>query len=284
MLFEEGDGQLIDGIAIGDEERFQDGIIQEVGAELLHGVIEGSGSGEGISFEADVAGNQEALGRAVDKDDIAPGAADTDIGFVAADGSRDFDGGVGCEWLESVGGGFGVVEDGLVGEGDVEYFFKSCGCFSGREAEVDKEGERQADDVGCGVGSGQVDGWSVGSGGMEFGQIEVGLSIEVGDFHLPGLLFSEVFLFGGEVANFLQAVWALCIDTFMDDVAFSDLVDLEFFGTVGAAVLNGFEFDPFEEGVVADFAEILATSAIVVIDIVRGGVTVGACDRCFHLG
>lgn len=57
-----------------------------------------------------------------------------------------------------VGGGFGVIEDGLVRDADIKDVLQNIGGFAGRDGEGDVEGEDEAEDVLGIVNSSNVDG------------------------------------------------------------------------------------------------------------------------------
>jgi hypothetical protein len=56
------------------------------------------------------------------------------------------------------GGGSGIIQHRLVGDGDTEYGSKDGSGLSGAQSKGDIEGEDEAEDIGCVVDSPQVDG------------------------------------------------------------------------------------------------------------------------------
>jgi hypothetical protein len=56
------------------------------------------------------------------------------------------------------GGSSGIIQHRLVGDGDTEYGSKDRSGLSGAQGKGDIEGEDKAEDIGCVVNSGQVDG------------------------------------------------------------------------------------------------------------------------------
>lgn len=56
------------------------------------------------------------------------------------------------------GGGSGIIQHRLVGDGDTEYGSKDGSGLPGAQGKGDVEGEDEAEGIGCVVDSGQVDG------------------------------------------------------------------------------------------------------------------------------
>lgn len=171
ILFCELMSELIDGVSVGDEEQMDEVIFQEAGMDFLDVLEESGPCGLGVAVQADVLAGDELLFGDIGEDDIAPCSGDTDVGFVHDEVMVDVDGGFLGEGAESEGGGFDVVEDGLVGEGDGIEVEESLFGFSCGEAELDVEVEDQADDGEGVVDSGEVDGghlWAVGFTAEQF--------------------------------------------------------------------------------------------------------------------
>ena len=112
-------GELVDGASVGDEEEFADAVLDEGRIDFLEVLPEGLGGVLGIAVEADGLSGDELLFRDVGEDDVAPFSGDSDVGFVADEIVLDVDGGILSKGEEPEGGGFDVVEDGLMGEGEL---------------------------------------------------------------------------------------------------------------------------------------------------------------------
>ena len=120
-------------VSIGDEGNFLVGVC---GTDSL---VHGDGGGQGFSVICDVIGrNRVFLGRCKQKDEGIL-ASNSDIGFIPGGFivNRTFEAHV--ELVAVVGCGFGVVEDGLVGDVDVEDDTHDVGGFTGTYGEGDEE-------------------------------------------------------------------------------------------------------------------------------------------------
>ncbi len=112
-------GQLVDGASIGDEEEFADAVLDEGRIDFLEVLPEGLSGVLGIAVEADGLSGDELLFRDIGEDDVAPSSGDSDVSFVGDEVVLDVDGGILSKGEEPEGGGFDVVEDGLMGDGEL---------------------------------------------------------------------------------------------------------------------------------------------------------------------
>lgn len=71
-----------------------------------------------------------------------------------------------------IGGGFGVVEDGLVRDTDIKDVLKNERSFSGADGEGDVEGQDEAKDVLRVVDPPDIDEWFEGAGMNEVCSLE----------------------------------------------------------------------------------------------------------------
>jgi hypothetical protein len=121
-------------------------------------------AGKGLSGVSHmVGGDLQALGS--DKEeDIVVFSHDLDVGFItcAYRINRSLTGPVKAMTIK--GGGSGIIQHRLVGEGDTEYRSKNGSGLPGAQGKGDIEGEDEAKDIGCVIDSRQVDGGVLRSG------------------------------------------------------------------------------------------------------------------------
>ena len=98
---------------------------------------------------------------------------DTQGGFVAE-----------IESVAVVSGTLGVVEDGLIAEGHAEDLRQHLSGLAGREGKGDVEGQDQPQHIGRSMNAGQVDGRSIGSGGVQLSGLKVVFPILVAGLEL----------------------------------------------------------------------------------------------------
>jgi len=150
---EEVDACGIGRVAIGDQDKSLVGIC---GAD---GFFHGNNSREGVPGVGQVVGGDfEALGRD-EEEDIVMFSQDLDVGFIP---SADFINGSLMGQVKAMaieGGGGGVVQYGLIGDGEGEHGAQHEGGLSGTEGKRDIKGEDQAEDIRGVVDSGQIGGW-----------------------------------------------------------------------------------------------------------------------------
>lgn len=85
-----------------------------------------------------------------------------------------------------IGGGFSVVEDGLVRDADIEDVLQDEGGFSGADGEGDVEGQDEAEDVLGVVNSVNVDVRFEWAGVNKFCGLEQVFTVCVAEFELRG--------------------------------------------------------------------------------------------------
>ena len=88
-----------------------------------------------------------------------------------------------------VGGGFGVVQDGLVRDADIKDVLQDEGGFSGADGEGDVEGQDKSQDVLGVVDSSDVDERFERSGVKEISRLEQEFVIRVAEFELGRFYF-----------------------------------------------------------------------------------------------
>jgi hypothetical protein len=82
------------------------------------------------------------------------------------------------------GGSGGIIQHRLVGDGDTEYRSKDRRCLSGAQGKGDIKGKDEAEDIGCVVDSGQVDGRMLGPGMGKLAGLVMIFPILIADFEL----------------------------------------------------------------------------------------------------
>jgi hypothetical protein len=88
------------------------------------------------------------------------------------------------EVMTVVGGGLGVIEDGLIADGHCEDLAEHLGGFASGQGKGDMEGQDQAQQIRTAVNAGQVDGGRVRSGRMKLKGLEVILPVLITQFEL----------------------------------------------------------------------------------------------------
>lgn len=101
-----------------------------------------------------------------------PFADDFDIGFITGGGVIHGAFELQIEAVAVIGGGLGVIEDGLVRDGDIKDALHDIGGFAGRDGEGDVEGEDEAKDVLRVMDSSNVDERFDGPGVCKFCRLE----------------------------------------------------------------------------------------------------------------
>ena len=190
-------GQLVDGASVGDEEEFADAVFDEGRIDFLEVLPEGLGGVLGIAVEADGLSGDELLFGDVGEDDVTPSSGDTDVSFVGDEVVLDVDGGILGKGEEPEGGGFDVVEDGLMGDRELVEVLEDLLDLSGGLAELDVVVEDDGDDGDGGMDFGQVHGGLDGEIGIGFEEFCGGFAEDVIDLDEVGISFSELFFVVG---------------------------------------------------------------------------------------
>ena len=135
FIVKEHDSCGVGRVGVGDESKFLVGVC---GAD---GFVHGNGGGQSFAVIRDEIGCDGVfLGRCEQKDKGGL-AGNFDIGFIPGGliVYRAFEAHV--ELVAMIGCGFGVVEDGLVGDVDVEHDAHDVGGFAGADGEGDQKRE-----------------------------------------------------------------------------------------------------------------------------------------------
>ena len=93
------------------------------------------------------------------------------------------------ESVTVISGGFGVIEDGLIRDADIEDILQDEGGLSGADGEGDVEGQDEAEDVLGVVNSPDVDGGFAWSGVKEVSGLEQIFTVDVAEFELGRFSF-----------------------------------------------------------------------------------------------
>ena len=159
------------GFPVGVEEVNAGGIGAEAVEDEVGGSAAGSGASDLVHGDRGIA-SIASVGDVVAGDFVGLGAdGEEGVGSFAADFDKDFVGGaegvggsrVGeVEGVEMEGGRLAVVEDGLIGQGDLKDVAEDEGGHAGAEAAGDMKGEDEAQDVVGAVNAGEVDAGGVG--------------------------------------------------------------------------------------------------------------------------
>ena len=134
LRIEEVQARLISRIAVGNErERLSFG--QGAG-----GLAQSDGSGQGIAFGRDMIG-RDLMGEGIEEEETeVMFAGDPDIGFIAGGGIAEPSLVAEVEVMTVVGGGLGIVEDGLIAERHAEDLAQDLSGFASRQGKGDVEG------------------------------------------------------------------------------------------------------------------------------------------------
>jgi len=124
--------ELIDRVSIGDK-------LGEGGMSFIDSFHEGGSSGFGISSKGSIDRDYSGLFEIIDYEDISPGGFNFDIGFVADNRLRAFNGIVIKERFKKIRTRIKPVNDSLMRDRHSKYAIKSSCSFSGGDTNIDIE-------------------------------------------------------------------------------------------------------------------------------------------------
>lgn len=236
------------------------------------------GGGLGVAVFGEEEGSDALVGGAVGEEEVSPGGADADVGFVDGPVVTDVKAGEEGEGEETEGSGFDVVEDGLVGDADAVEVEEGLLDLAKREGVVGEEVEAEGDDFEGVVDASEVD--SGGFGGSDFagGPIDVGFSEDVAEFELVRIKGALFALEAREAAELALAEGAVFVGALVEVEGFSLFDALEGSEAVGAAVAETLAFGVEMKGMFTDLAEELSSTAVVVVDVGGRGFAEGAFE------
>lgn len=201
--------ELIDGVTIGDK-------LREGRMSFINSFHEGGSSGFSVSSEGSINRDYPGLFKVIDYENISPGAFNFDIGFVADNRLRAFNGVVIKERFEKIRARIKPVYDGLMRDRHTKYAAKSSCSFSGGDTDIDIEGKGKRDNT-CRV--------------MNLCKINLLIfdNIRLKVFNIKEKLsvYIRKFTVGERIANFREflllkfSIWARLIDALMDIEVFS---------------------------------------------------------------
>jgi len=128
------DSGCVGGVSVCDDSEFL------IGGCCADGLGHGDGGGQYVSVIGEVvSGDFKRFGGDEEEDEVMF-ASDLDVGFIC--GADRIDGAFSLEIKEVavVGGALSVIEDGLVGDGDVKDIAQDEGCFSSGDGAGDVKG------------------------------------------------------------------------------------------------------------------------------------------------
>lgn len=143
-------------------------------------------------------------------------AGNANIGFVS--GGRIAERGFVAE-VEGVaveGSSLGVVENGLIAEGDAEDLVQDLSGFAGRKGEGNVEDQDQTQHVGRAMNAGQIDGARRGRRRTQLGRPEMVLAVLVAEFELREKELLQELLVPLQSSPFLQVMRAVVARTLVD--------------------------------------------------------------------
>lgn len=133
-LVQEADAGGIRRIAVGDERRVL------VCGSGTQGFLHSDGRRQGIARGIDMVGGDVASARRNEEEDVSVFAGDFDVGFVAGLSGVDRAFEPHIEAVAVRSGRKGIVEDGLIRDGDLEDVSENISRFASRDAQGDVKG------------------------------------------------------------------------------------------------------------------------------------------------
>ena len=128
------DSGCVGGVSVCDEGEF---LIGRCGAD---GLGHGDGGGQNVSVIGEVvSGDFKGFGGDEEEDEVMF-APDLDVGFICGVDRIDWAFSLEVKEVAVVGGALGVIEDGLIGDGDVKDIAQDKGCFSSGDGAGDVKG------------------------------------------------------------------------------------------------------------------------------------------------
>src|SRR5262250_246192 len=211
---------------------------------------------------------------------------DANVGLVSRGGVAQGGFAAEVEGVAIVGRTLGIVEDGLIAEGYAEDLTQDLSGLAGREGKGDMEGQDQPQHIGRAMNAGQVDGRSIGSGGVQLSGLEVVFPILVAQLELGEAQLLQQFLIPLQSLLLLEVMRAAVARTFVERGVGALFPAVEGAVAVGTPVTGGVGEAMARSELrqkATDFATQLAGLATIVeVEEVRGCAAVSATTSRRH--
>lgn len=206
----------IRGIAIGDEDN---GL---VGVGSANRLCHGNNGREGVSGVCQMVGRDLQVLGGDKEEDVVVFSHDLEVGFITCTYfiNRSLMGHIKAMTIK--GGRSGIIQYCLVGDGDPEYGSKDRSGLSGAQGKGDIEGEDKAEDIGCVVDSGQVDGGLMGAGMGKLVGLVMIFPVLIAELELGASFVSKSLFFFIEFCDVACSMKTPIIAAFIDSNLFSE--------------------------------------------------------------